>query len=98
MLTMYYMVTGHPHIDEAVLVMNKNKKYHGSFIQLGILPTSEYKEIRKRIDAGEEVTMDTEKISYEDICNKEYYLLPASDMYVKDDNGNYKSIVSVMQA
>ena len=81
--------------DEAVLVMNKNNEISSAVLyQLGILPTSEYKEIMKRIDAGEEVTMDTEKISYEDICNKEYYLLPASDMYVKDDNGNYKSIVS----
>lgn len=81
--------------DEAVLVMNKNNEISSVVLyQLGILPTSEYKEIMKRIDAGEEVTMDTEKISYEDICNKEYYLLPASDMYVKDDNGNYKSIVS----
>lgn len=81
--------------DEAVLVMNKNNEISSAVLyQLGILSTSEYKEIMKRIDAGEEVTMDTEKISYEDICNKEYYLLPASDMYVKDDNGNYKSIVS----
>lgn len=81
--------------DEAVLVMNKNNEISSAVLyQLGILPTSEYKEIMKRIDAGEEVTMDTEKISYEDICNKEYYLLPASDMYVKDDNGNYKSIIS----
>lgn len=81
--------------DEAVLVMNKNNEISSAVLyQLGILPTSEYKEIMKRIDAGEEVTMDTEKISYEDICNKEYYLLSASDMYVKDDNGNYKSIVS----
>ncbi len=81
--------------DEAVLVMNKKNEISSAVLyQLGILPTSEYKEIMKRIDAGEEVTMDTEKISYEDICNKEYYLLPASDMYVKDDNGNYKSIVS----
>ena len=81
--------------DEAVLVMNKNNEISSAVLyQLGILPTSEYKEIMKRIDAGEEVTMDTEKISYEDICNKEYYMLPASDMYVKDDNGNYKSIVS----
>lgn len=81
--------------DEAVLVMNKNNEISSAVLyQLGILPTSEYKEIMKRIDAGEEVTMDTEKISYEDICNKEYYLLPVSDMYVKDDNGNYKSIVS----
>lgn len=81
--------------DEAVLVMNKNNEISSAVLyQLGILPTSEYKEIMKRIDAGEEVTMDTEKISYEYICNKEYYLLPASDMYVKDDNGNYKSIVS----
>lgn len=81
--------------DEAVLVMNKNNEISSAVLyQLGILPTSEYKEIMKRIDAGEEVIMDTEKISYEDICNKEYYLLPASDMYVKDDNGNYKSIAS----
>lgn len=81
--------------DEAVLVMNKNNEISSAVLyQLGILPTSEYEEIMKRIDAGEEVTMDTEKISYEDICNKEYYLLSASDMYVKDDNGNYKSIVS----
>ena len=81
--------------DEVVLVMNKNNEISSAVLyQLGILPTSEYKDIMKRIDAGEEVTMDTEKISYEDICNKEYYLMPASDMYVKDDNGNYKSIAS----
>lgn len=79
--------------DEVVMVLNKNNEISSAVLyQLGILPTSEYKDIMKRIDAGEEVTMDTLKLSYEDICNKEYYLVPASDTYVKDDSGNFKSI------
>lgn len=79
--------------DEVVMVLNKNNEISSAVLyQLGILPTSEYKDIMKKIDASEEVTMDTLKLSYEDICNKEYYLVPASDTYLKDDSGNYKSI------
>ena len=81
--------------DEVVMVLNKNNEISSAVLyQLGILPTSEYKDIMKKIDASEEVTMDTLKLSYEDICNKEYYLVPASDTYVKDAHRHSRTLYS----
>lgn len=79
--------------DEVVLVLNKYNEIPATTIyDLGILPVSEYKEMMKRLEEGKELDLGTEKWTYEDICKKEFYLIPACDMYVKNKNGNFEYI------
>lgn len=79
--------------DEVVLVVDKNNEISAATLyQLGILPTEEYKELMKKIEAGEEISLEKVKWSYEDICNQKLYLIPACDMFVENENGLFNDI------
>ncbi len=79
--------------DEVVLVADSNNEISATTLyQLGMLPTAEYKELMKKVDAGETVTVDSQKLTYEDICKQDLYLVPASDTFIKEDNGTYKDV------
>lgn len=79
--------------DEVVLVLDKNNEISSTVLyQLGILPINEYKEIMNKINNGETVSFEDQKWSYEDICSKEFYLIPDSATYIKNENGLYSSI------
>ena len=45
-----------------------------------------------KINNGETVSFENQKWSYEDICSKEFYLIPDSATYIKNRNGLYSSI------
>ncbi|MBQ8000174.1 MAG: ABC transporter ATP-binding protein/permease [Ruminococcus sp.] len=76
--------------NEVILVLNERNEIQSTILyQLGVLPSQEYEDIMKRIDEGEQVKLSTESISYKDICNKSYKLIPACDFYVKNDNDIY---------
>jgi putative ABC transport system permease protein len=79
--------------NEIVLVLDKNNEISATTLyQLGVLPVSEYKEYMKKMDKGEEVKTESQSWSYEELCKKSYYLIPACEMYVKNSNGNYDLI------
>ncbi|MBE6917749.1 MAG: ABC transporter ATP-binding protein/permease [Ruminococcaceae bacterium] len=79
--------------DEIVLVLNKNNEISASMLyQLGIMPASEYREIMKKLEAGEKIDLPERSWSYEDICGQQFCLLPACDLYVEQDNGLYKLV------
>ena len=79
--------------DEIVLVLDKNNEISLTVLyQLGILPASEYKDVMNKINNGETVSFENQKWSYEDICSKEFYLIPDSATYIKNRNGLYSSI------
>lgn len=79
--------------DEVVLVLDENNEISSTTLyELGLLPTSEYRDLMDKIDAGEDVTLDEQSFSYEDLCGQSLYMIPASDYYVADENGNYVSI------
>lgn len=79
--------------NEEVLVLDKNNEITASTLyELGVLPTSEYKELMEKINAGEEVTLETQNWSYEDICKQELYMIPACDTYVDNGNGTFTDI------
>lgn len=79
--------------DEMVLVLDYDNEIPiTTLYQLGILPIKEYRDTTKRITNYEKVTIETKRIDYGDICRKEYYLLPASDLYVKNDKGTFDNI------
>lgn len=79
--------------DEVVLILDENNEISASTLyELGILPSSEYKELMQQIEEGEEVTLETQKWSYEEICNQEFYLIPACDMYEENEHGLFDYI------
>ncbi len=79
--------------NDVVLVLDKNNEINATDLyQLGILPSSEYKDIMTRLEAGEEVELESKKWSYKELCEKEFYLIPECDVYEKDESGNYSSI------
>ncbi len=79
--------------DEVILTLNEYNEIAASTLyQIGLLPASEYKDISAKIQAGEEINLDTVKWTYEDICNTEFYLIPACDFYVDNGNGIFKYV------
>ena len=79
--------------DEIILTVNQNNEIDVTVLyQLGILPAEEYEEILKQIDNGEEIKLDKREISYEELIDQVFYLLPASDYFVEDENGHYENI------
>lgn len=79
--------------SEVVLMLDKNHEVsQESLYELGILPSSEYREIMKKIDKGETINVEPKSFSYEEIHNQEFYLLPATDTYIKNESGTYRTI------
>lgn len=79
--------------DEVVLVLDTNNEIPlTTLYNLGLLPADDYTNLLKEISAGNEVEPETEKISYEDICNHEFYLVANCDLYKKGKNNLYQYI------
>lgn len=79
--------------DEIILTLDTNNEISSNTLyQLGILPSSEYKELIDKIENGEEIKLESKSWNYEDICNKEFYMIPESDTYISNGNGTFKSI------
>lgn len=76
--------------DEVVLVLDENNEISTTTLyELGILPTAEYKELMEKIDNGEEVAVETQYYSYEEICGQELYMIPACDTYIENEDGTF---------
>lgn len=76
--------------NQVLLVMNEKNEIPATILyQLGVLPSAEYEQIMKKVDAGEEVKLQSEKISYDEISDKTYKLIPACDFYVENEKGNF---------
>lgn len=77
--------------DEIVLAVNGNNEIGATTLyQLGYWPAAQYRELFAQISAGEAVEMADVYFSYEQICNKELYLIPECQRYVKQANGNFR--------
>lgn len=78
--------------DELVLVLDKNNEVSSSVLyQLGFYAADEYNELMTKIKNGEEIKIDNQKISYSDICKKEFYLIIDSETYLKNEKDLYVS-------
>ncbi|MBR4554488.1 MAG: ABC transporter ATP-binding protein/permease [Ruminococcus sp.] len=78
--------------DQVVLALDENSSVPAeSLYQLGIITEEEFTEASEKIKNGE--PFDEKMFSYEDICGKTFYLVPACDRYQKDDSGTF-SLVS----
>ncbi|TAH64575.1 MAG: ABC transporter ATP-binding protein/permease [Anaerolineaceae bacterium] len=79
--------------NELVLVLDSNNEITLSALyELGILPSSDYKEILSKIEAGEETAFESYNWSYEELYNQTFYLIPASDYYVENDAGLFEYV------
>ena len=78
---------------DIVLKMDSNNEIDiNALYGLGLLPSTEYKTMINAINAGEEYEFTSTSWSYEDLLNREVYLLPTCDQYIKNDNGTWSYI------
>ena len=76
--------------NEVVLVMDYNNEISkATLYNLGLLPSKDYKDLLEKINKNEDVEVDTSKLSYEDICNHTFKLIPKCDYYEEVSNGIY---------
>ncbi|MBO4423279.1 MAG: ABC transporter ATP-binding protein/permease [Clostridia bacterium] len=79
--------------DEAVLILDQNNEIsYTNLYRLGFIAESEYKDLITRIGKGEKTEIPDHKFSYDDVMNKEYYLVTASDKYVKGADGTFSAV------
>ncbi len=70
--------------DEVVLVLNQNNEIsYTDLYRLGLIPASEYNDVTQKIAKGESVDVPQHKFTYDQIKEKEYYLVTAAEKYVK---------------
>lgn len=83
-----YWPTGY---NEAVMVLNENNSIPvQSMYQLGFITKEQYMSAKNQLankQDGEDFTL-----SYEDMLQKTFYLVPSSENYVKNENGSYSQI------
>ena len=74
--------------NEIVLVLNENNGIPaGTLYQLGLITKEEYDKASEKIEEGKDA--DEISFDYEDICGHTFYLVPACDHYVKNQNGTF---------
>ena len=77
--------------DEVVLIVDRNNEIRQTTLyELGLLPSSEYTAMMKSLMAGEAPETTDARWSYADACKQTYYLLPACDQYVENEDGTYR--------
>ena len=80
--------------DEVILVLDENNEINAyDLYSMGLLPRETFRDIRKKLNAEEELHFDVQKLDYDTTLSHEFYLLPASDQYVKTESGFYDLIV-----
>ena len=83
-----YWPTGY---NEVVMVLNENNSIPvQSMYQLGFITKEQYTAAKNQLankQDGEDFTL-----SYEDMLQKTFYLVPSSENYVKNKNGSYSQI------
>lgn len=77
--------------DEVILVLDKNNGISaGTLYQLGLITAEQYETAVEKIDNGEEA--DEISFDYADICSHTFYLVPACDHYIENENGSFTFI------
>lgn len=77
--------------NEIVLVLDSNYSIDTTVLyQLGLISTSQYNEIVKSIENGEDAA--TVSLQYSDVIDQTFYLVPFCDYYKKNDDGTFSYI------
>lgn len=91
----YSLVKGHwpKSKNQVVLVLDANSEIPlTSVYELGLLPSSEYKDMMNKLNSKQKVETNLAPINYDAIMNQKFTLFPAADLYAKDPSGNYKYV------
>ena len=79
--------------NEVVLTVDQNNEIETSTLyELGILPAEEYEDILKKIEQGENISIEPQEFSFDSLMEKTFYLLPASEYFVKNEHGHFQDI------
>lgn len=74
--------------NEVILVLNEeNGISAGALYRLGLITEEQYNSAVKKIEDGKDA--DEISFDYEDICNHTFYLVPACDRYIENENGTF---------
>ncbi len=77
--------------NEVLLVVNRRNTISANELyQLGFITKKQYDNVVKDIENGKEA--DNIIINYDKITSHTFYLVPACDMYLKNDNGTFTKI------
>jgi putative ABC transport system permease protein len=75
---------------EVVLVLQEDNTIASrTLYQLGFLPQADYEVIKQQLADGEEVDFPDTEFAYEDVLQKHFYLLPASDFYTQTETEGF---------
>lgn len=77
--------------NEIILILNENNGISaGTLYQLGLITEEQYEAAVEKIENGEGA--DQISFAYEDICGHTFYLVPACDHYIENENGTFTHI------
>lgn len=80
--------------NEIILVLNENNGISaGTLYQLGLITEEQYEAAVKKIENGENA--DEISFVYEDICGHTFYLVPACDRYIENENSTFTYIEDI---
>ncbi len=81
--------------DEVILVLNSHNEIPlTTLYTLGLLPSDEYQTLMNAVEEDEDFKAEVYHWSFEDISAQKFYLVPASDYYISNDNGTFTSLVN----
>ncbi len=79
--------------DEIVLVLDaKSEIPSAALASAGILPRSEYAEILQTVHSGNTADISKLRWNYEDVLNKEYFLIPTAEKYIQGEDGLFAEV------
>lgn len=77
--------------NEIILVLNENNGISaGTLYQLGLITEEQYEAAVEKIEDDQDA--DEISFAYEDICGHTFYLVPACDHYIENENGTFTHI------
>lgn len=79
--------------NQVVLVINKENEIPLEvFYQMGILPQKDYQNLMDTISEKKDFEVPEYDLSYNQICEQTFYLVPDCDFYQKQEDGSYKIV------
>lgn len=77
--------------DEVILVLDENNGISAETLyQLGLITSEQYESAAEKIANGEEA--DKISFDYTEICDHTFYLVPACDQYIENEDGTFTSL------
>lgn len=77
--------------DEVILVLDENNGISAETLyQLGLITSEQYESAAEKIADGEEA--DEISFYYTEICDHTFYLVPACDQYIENEDGTFTNL------